>query len=153
MADYPDNCPDMPIDHVNVSNGYLIQLQPRETVALRGTFVGTDTGCAVFIHDVASGKLVLPPQVHNLGISPEAIHDDNHQDLIELKGDSDKKTTFLFSVWTFIGGPPTVNRPYGWNQDPPLPNTIIPSIPGRVVYVCEGSTHGSTTVSIAVSPL
>ncbi|MGA7895238.1 MAG: hypothetical protein WCA49_18625 [Candidatus Sulfotelmatobacter sp.] len=141
-ADYPNNVPDLKIADIRGDLSFLIQLEPNESVQVTGSFAGSDTGCAVYIHNVGTGEQVLK-MPHVLGKNPESFTK-------ELKNTTNKRASYVVSVWTFIGGPPHVPLPEGWDQVGPDKGTFQ-VVPGQAVYVIQGSTHGPTTLKFSVT--
>ncbi len=144
MADYPDNSPDLTAKEIDSSKGYIVALDPGQVAKIVGSFQGRDTGCAVYLNDLTTGYQVYK-MVHHLDVSPE-----NFQ--TSVRAPLDAPSSYLLSVWTFIGGLPHVERPEGCDQD--APSGVSQShVATGIDFTCQGSSHGSTNVSITVSVL
>jgi hypothetical protein len=143
-ADYPNNMPILGLSDVQSDLAAVIQLHAGQQVRVVGSFSGTHTGCGVYIHELGDGKLV-DYRDHTLNSAPDRF-------TAILQAPKTGPDAFVISGWTFIGGPPHVALPPGWDQMPPASPTYA-TIPGEATFICQGSTYGPTVLSIRIEPM
>ncbi|HTV84382.1 MAG TPA: hypothetical protein VME63_03200 [Dyella sp.] len=141
-VDYPNNVPTKTVGQINVEESFKVLLSPHQRVEVRGSFTGSATGCVIYVHDITQNTPVNTI-VHHLNANPEQVN----QQLSAGEGPA----TYLISAFQFIGGPPHVPGPPGYSQVG-LSNGSTSPIPGRAVFTCNGSTHGSTGVDLQIAP-
>jgi hypothetical protein len=140
IGDYPA-CPDVKYQDVQELSGYVITPDIYRKPKIRGGFVGTATGCVIFIHDRATPRETLGivfKRVHALGAVP-----DNFEQSIDL---DDMRRGVVLSAWTFVGDYSNQPPNKGWWQVP-----FSSKSEGAASFSCPGSPNGPTSVSITIS--